>query len=424
MRICIVSPSALASNPRVVKEASALAEAGHNVTAITVRTLAFVDRGDEAILTNAAWHARRIDLRSRGIQWRMRRFAQMTMEKAFCLTGYSRFADRSISSFTPFLISAAKGIAADLYIAHYPAALPAVAIAARVHGGRYAYDAEDFYLGDWPDGAEHESKRRLLHAIEDRHLPNCAYVTAASPGIADAYAETYGIERPTVVLNVFPRAEAPEAANIAGTTVPGPSIYWFSQTIGPDRGLEAAVKAIGRARTKPHLYLRGHPATGFVEQLRSIASGVNAADRLHIMPSESPLDMVRLASAYDVGLSGEPAHNRNNKIALGNKISTYLLAGIPVLFSDIPAHRAFAAEADCAVRLYAVENDEALATAIDALLGDPQALANARATAFQLGQTRFNWDVEKTVLLDRVAAARTCAEGVSRRAKTTPLDVA
>src|SRR5580700_9023288 len=100
MRICIVSPGALASNPRVVKEAGALAESGHEVTAIAVRTLDFVDRGDEALLANAAWRAKRLDFRQRGIGWRMRRVAQLMEEIAFSATGFGGFADHSISPFT------------------------------------------------------------------------------------------------------------------------------------------------------------------------------------------------------------------------------------------------------------------------------------------------------------------------------------
>src|SRR5581483_4675772 len=127
-----------------------------------------------------------------GLRWRMLRALQLGMERVFFATGNDRFAGAAISPFTFSLMRAAERISADLYIAHYPAALPAAAKAARIHRAHYAYDAEDFHLGDWPDGPAHETRRRLLRAVESRYLPKCAYVTAASPGIADAYAEAYG----------------------------------------------------------------------------------------------------------------------------------------------------------------------------------------------------------------------------------------
>jgi hypothetical protein len=115
--------------------------------------------------------------------------------------------------------------------------------------------------------------------------------------------------------------------------------------------------------------------------------------------------MVRLAAVYDLGLSGEPGHTPNNRIALGNKLFTYLLAGLPIVASKIPAHLSFAADAGSAVRLYAVDDVDELTTALDELLGYRHALASARAAAFTLGQARYNWDVEKSTLLTRVATS-------------------
>lgn len=306
---------------------------------------------------------------------------------------------------TPNLVAAARRVPADLYIAHYPAALPAAAIAARQCNARYAYDAEDYHLGDAAEGAGSERQRRLLRAVEGRYLPGCAYITAASPGIADAYVETYGCARPTVVLNVFPRSYAPPHSTSTGAARPGPSVYWFSQTIGTNRGLEAAVRAIGRARSRPHLYLRGSPSPGFASRLHQIAEETGAADRLHLLPPAAPSEMARLAVDYDVALSGEPGFCPNNRIALGNKIFSYLLGGVPVLMSDTPAHRAFARHADGAVRLYPVDDERALALTLDEFLLDAPALARARSVAFALGQERYNWDLEARTFLGAVKGA-------------------
>jgi hypothetical protein len=306
----------------------------------------------------------------------------------------------------PDLVSAAKDIKANLYVAHYPAALPAAAIAARTHNALYAFDAEDFHLGDYPDGPAHEVERHMIRAIEARYLPNCAYVTAASPGIADAYVEAYGIARPTVILNVFPRDHAPAAATSQGLANPGPSIYWFSQTIGPNRGLECAVRAIGRASSRPYLYLRGTPAKGYLDQLRSLAAEAGVTDRLQLLPSAQPSEMVKLAAVYDIGLSGEPGHTPNNRIALGNKLFSYLLAGLPIVASAVPSHMALAEKLGAAMRLYLIDDPDGLADAVDSYLCVPRALSDARAVAWRLGMERFNWDFESASLLDRIASIR------------------
>ncbi len=339
------------------------------------------------------------------MRWRSQRLVQVLAGRCYALTRISDFADRGCSAFTGPLIAAANRIKADLYIAHYPAALPAAALAARQHGARYAFDAEDFHLGDYPEGPAQDTLRGMIRAVEGRYLPGAAYVTDASPGIADAYAESYGVPRPTVVLNVFPLSQAPAGPTLSGTAEPGPSVYWFSQTIGPDRGLECAVRAIARARSRPHLYLRGSLAAGFLERLREIAAEVGVADHLHVLPPAMPSEMERLAAVYDVAFSGEPSHTPNNRIALGNKLFSNLLAGLPLIVSMVPSHCVFAEDFVPAVQLYPVDDVDALAKTLDGLLLSPTRLAQARAAAFKLGQNRFNWEREQTVVLDIVRRA-------------------
>lgn len=402
--VCILTPGQIGSNPRVAKEAQALHEAGCRVTVIATRRLDLVEPRDQSLMRRIPWRLERIDLRSKW-RWRLNRTLEVACRQAHAATGLVHFADLRFSASTRPLSAAALRTPADLYIAHYPAALPAAASAARRHGGRYAYDAEDFHLGDWPDGPDYDAERRLVRAIEDRHLRGCAHVTAASPGIADAYVEAYGVKRPEVVLNVFPLTQAPPGPTARGTAAPGPSLYWFSQTIGPDRGLECAVRAIGLAEARPHLYLRGTPVAGFVDRLEEIAIGCGATGRLHILPPDAPDKMERLAAAFDIGLCGEPAHTRNNAVALSNKLFTYLLAGIPVVMSDTPGQRGFAVEAGLTEQVYPVDDAQVLAAMIDGLLGDPARLAAARAVAYRLGRERYNWENEIGSLLRAVRRA-------------------
>src|SRR5262249_25760781 len=113
-------------------------------------------------------------------------------------------------------------------------------------------------------------------------------------------------------------------------------------------------------------------------------------------------EMERLAAIYDLGLCGETGHTRNRRIALPNKLFSYLLAGLPMALSDIPAHRELSCRLGNAARLYAANDADSLACVIDAFVSEPTVLARARATAFRLGQTQFNWDIERSILLNHV----------------------
>jgi len=399
--VCIVTPGQIGSNPRVVKEATALHDAGLRVTVIATRVLDGVEPRDQSILREVPFKIERIDLRSR-TRWRLRRIGQMAARAVHAMNGGNLLAETAFSVFTPPLMSAATRIPADLYIAHYPPALPAASAAARRFRSHYAFDAEDFHLGEWPAEPEFEKERSRLRRLEGSALKGCSYITAASPGIAQAYAQAYGLAQPNVVLNTFPLAQAPDGPTPRGSASPGPSLYWFSQVVGPNRGLECAIGAIAYARTRPHLYLRGYVSPDYARHLRALADRKSVLGRLHFLPTALPSQMERLAAVYDLGLCAEPAHTANNARVLSNKLFSYLLAGLPVLMSDTPAQRAFALDNPCAAFLFANGNAENLAATLDAVLGDAARLAQARNHAFGIARETYNWDRDSRIVVDLV----------------------
>lgn len=404
MHVCILSPFNAAENPRVVKEAAALLEAGYRVTVICGSYAGWSERFAADALPQgcmirqvrygpAAAPADRLVQLGRRFGGRMLVAAGAPLPQAAVLAN---------SDATPGLRSAALQTEADLFVAHYVAALPAAADAARAQNALYAFDAEDFHTGEVPDTPARAVEKGIVRSIERALVPGCAHVTAASPGIAAAYAAEYGLCHPTVVLNVFPRSNAPSAPTPKGEVRPGPSLYWFSQTIGPNRGLECAVEALGLARSRPHLYLRGAPSAGYMDILRGMAAATGVEDQLHFLEPAHPRDMEKLAAQYDLGLVCETGYTHNRRIALTNKQFSYLLAGVPAIMSDVPAHQAFASDAEGAAMLYETGRAASLAAQIDDVLQNPDRLAAMRLRAYQLGQERFNWEVEQSKLIARV----------------------
>lgn len=398
-KICLINPGHPSQCPRLVKEADALSERGHEVSVIAPifsdwaheADVEFADRKWRIVARprfgpkSSPW-IRATELTRRAVA------GFLTKQAGLDYPSLIRAAHHPAA---PALVREAKRIRADLYIAHREIALPAAAMAARTHGARYVFDAEDFHLGEFPDTPEYANQRRFVRGFEAPYLKGCALTTAASAGIADNYALEYEIPRPSVVLNVFPLAQAPATWTPSGSAKPRPSLYWFSQTIGPGRGLECAARAIARARSKPHLYLRGVPKPGYMEKLCAIAESEGAAGRIHVLPMAQPSSLERLAAAYDIGLSGEECGTKNSGIALSNKLFSFLLAGLPLAMSASPANLAFAKELGQAARIFPVGDADALADILDAWLGRPEELAAARKAAWVLGQRRFNWDVEK-----------------------------
>lgn len=399
-RVCLISPGHVSFNPRLVKEADALAEAGYDVHVVAANDLPNLRALDAPILANAKWSFQLVggvaalDKVQRGAA----RLARRAIDSGVSTLALAELGHHALV--WPLRRAASKW-KADLYIAHYIAALPAACHAARKHGAAWAFDAEDFHRGQFEDDEADSPESRIVRRLEAAYLPRAAYLTAASPGIADAYAGVAQVERPIVILNVFPRSNGPLAPSERGGAEPGPSLYWFSQTIGAKRGIECAIEAISIARSRPHLYLRGNMQAGFDRTMRALAEKAGVADRVHVLPPEIGADMERLASRHDLGLVAETGSSINRAIALTNKLFTYLLAGVPALVSDIPAHREIASACESLI-LFQTENAVDLAAAIDRVLLNPEDLARLRGLAWEAGQRTFNWDVEKAKLIELV----------------------
>ncbi|MDJ0795470.1 MAG: glycosyltransferase [Calothrix sp. MO_167.B12] len=402
--ICLVSPGHISSNPRLVKEANALHDAGFQVRVVAGDYLATIRPLDKTILSKASWSWVQVGL---GIKpsYLGRRLGQK-LAQAVASSGWIPHLSLAIWAHSPMSYRLAKAAAAqpaDLYIAHCLAALPAAFMAAQKHNAKLGFDAEDFHIGELADTPENQTEIVVRDRIERTILPRCHHLTAASPMIAQAYGERYGVKMETI-LNVFPLSEAPQLENIQATypLENEPSLYWFSQTIGSGRGLEAIVMAMGQMQTRVSLHLRGTPATGYEQILMELATEVGVSNRIHLLPPAPPSEMARLACEYDVGLSLELNKPFNRAICLTNKIFTYLLAGLPVLMSDTPAQKQLALKLGDAAVIVDIHNPKSIAMALDKWFSHPLDFELARVTARKLGREIYNWDIEQHKFLHMV----------------------
>lgn len=396
--VCIVSPGHLASNPRVVKEANALHEAGYGVTVVAGDLTGFVRPFDEEILRQARWKAVRV-----GAGSRLQRLASRAGRSAVRAVGLPAprlpvpLAALAHSSQTPALARAASNVSAALYIAHYVSALPAAAAAARRHGAALGFDAEDFHAG------EADNQLGLVRAIEGELVPRCSHLTAASPLISEAYERLYR-RKPATVLNVFPLPARPEPVR---PRHPGDVLraYWFSQSVGLDRGLQSFIKAMALTRSRVTLHIRGSDEGGHGKALIDLARRLRVGDRVELLPMASPFEMVELAGKYDIGLSLETDVSESRRLCLTNKIFTYLVASRPVMMSDTPAQKALAADLGEAAAVVSLSDPASIAAKLDRWALSPQALQAACETACRLGRTRYNWEIEQGVFLASVERA-------------------
>ena len=182
--------------------------------------------------------------------------------------------------------------------------------------------------------------------------------------------------------------------------------YWFSQTIGLDRGLQSFIQAMARTTTRVTLDIRGGNRWGHGERLVELARELGIGDRVNLLPIAPPEEMVRLAASYDIGLSLETDVSENRR-RLPHQQDLHLSAGRRAGAAERHAGAARAG-AGPGRRRSAWSRSPiplAMAATLDDLAGSPAARAEASAGAWRLGRERYNWEVEKAALLGSVARA-------------------
>src|SRR5262249_20666171 len=147
----------------------------------------------------------------------------------------------------------------------------------------------------------------------------------------------------------------------------------------------------GRLRHQVALHLRGRWADGYECRLRAVQRDLAPAMTLEHHDPAPPDEMVALCQAYDAGLSCEEPAVENHRLCLGNKIFTYLAAGVPVMLSRTPAQQALARDLGDAAVSYDHGDAAGLSDAL-AELAAPGRRLQMRHAARAAAARRWHWE--------------------------------
>jgi glycosyltransferase involved in cell wall biosynthesis len=393
-KIVLISVGQPSTNPRLVKEANTLAEIGFDVYVIYSFWTKWAYDADKELFSKIRWTP--ILVGGSPFEHRFRYFFTRVRVKLFMLMAQKLTLRLGIAEIArgrayPELLKKAQSIKADLYIAHIQAALPAAVIAAQKNNSRCGFDAEDFHRQEVSD--DNSSFNYLISKyIEDKYLPLVDYITAASPLIAESYAGLYR-RKVTSILNVFPKSAICPINNKNKPL----KLFWFSQTIGPNRGLEVVIEALKLSQSynfELHLLGNIEPMNKlyFTDRLQTNNT------KLYFHAPVLAENLISFGSAYDIGLAAENTIPLNRDICLTNKIFTYMQSGLAIAASKTSAQSALIGQYSQVGGIYKDASDLAkLLTAYDA---DRSLLWQTKQASYHLGQTQFNWENESQLFLN------------------------
>ncbi|MDF1722294.1 MAG: glycosyltransferase [Minwuia sp.] len=404
-RIVIVSGFQVINNPRVVKEADALSELGHDVTVLAaINNLADLPRIMQ-ITGNKPWHHIPVlDLSDRRPVNLFRHFMMRLKARAAreALVKFGFEHPLQLGHDTGALLRAARSIDADLYSLHLEKSLW-VGQQLLADGRKIRVDVEDWYT---EDGLPTDRTRRpvkLMRRAEAELLNNAVHSTATSQAMADALVAAYGCPMPEVIHNSFPTGDRDhiDGRNLDRNNRTLPSICWFSQTIGPGRGLETLVAALPLLPSKVEVHLRGTPRAGFIEHL---VADLPAAIKnlIYVHPQVPQSELLSRLSEHDIGYCGELSDCISRDVTITNKVFEYMRAGQAIVASNTLGQTEVATIAPDAVRIFAQGNAQSLAAALGPLVENPAARQAASKASVDALLHHFSWEISKDRLQRQV----------------------
>lgn len=388
LKIILISPFPPAQNPRLLKEYYTLKANGFTVN---------------------VWYAERDKWASN---------FNYSKNKDFVLNGgrygslfyyFTRLLHKILKNILPFSLNYnrvswllyLKAISqkAHLYIAHNSAALPIAVKAAQWHKTKCGFDAEDFHRQETTDNQTSQHYKTAKY-LEDKYFPKLNYITAASPLIAAEYKKLYPKLNPIVINNVFSsKFITQQKLEINSQTL---KLFWFSQTIGKNRGLEVAIKAIG-ALKNPNITLTLLGMLSAIDKtyFESFAkeNGLKSNQLMFLAPV-TPNDIFGLASQYDIGLALELNIPFNRDICLTNKIFTYVTSGLAIIATQTKAQKQFLETYPLVGQSFPIGEVSELSKIITYYYHNPNELLKTKIAATQLAKNNLNWELESEKFID------------------------
>jgi glycosyltransferase involved in cell wall biosynthesis len=410
IRIVILSGNHICNNPRVLKEAEAFSLKGYDIEVLGLGTNAELSARDTELVNDKKWKYTPL-LRNqtfwKKINMSGRRKTGNLVSRLF------RIANQwQLGCIAGALLAEGEKRQAYLYIAHSEPGMWA-AEELRKRGNRVGVDMEDWYSEDLLPQARKDRPILLLKKLERNLLRHGFYSSCTSEAMADALVKEYECKRPVVIRNVFPIKDregldgkwkdrplmgkwlAKNDPTLKRPKETPLSIHWFSQTVGPGRGLETLFQALGLIKGSWELHLRGN-LKGYEDWLEGVCpESVRKKLTVHGLVKNEEL-LSRIAE-HDIGYCGEPKTPSNKNLTISNKLFHYLQAGLAVLASDTAGQIEGASQSNGAVWNFKEGQRDDLGKKLARLLANRSLLEKMRRSAWKAGN-RHSWEKEKEKL--------------------------
>ena len=404
LRIAMALYSDLDHDSRVLREATSLAEVGHDVTIYCLSWGGPVDTpfrvvahmpGRTGVVPDASnpFHQRedrsRIGRAGRRLVW-MRDYI------------------RNLRTWGRWVTDTAGDV--DVWHAHDLPAL--MAVGPRVApAGSIVYDSHEIFLDTGTAIRMPWLVRRLLARYERRLVRRTSALITVNEAYADVLRRRVHPRRLVIVRNCPPRWTPTEGSRsrlrTAAGIPPESPVVLYHGALGPNRGIEQLVEALAEpGMGNVHLALLGF---GDVRRLGVDVGDPATGGRVHTIAAVSPDELLEWVAGADVDAMPLQPSTLNHRLCTPNKLWESLAAGVPVLVSDFPVMRGIVLDVPSEPLGVVCEPSEpaSIAAAIRTIVeAPPEARSRLRDRCLAVAHDRWNWEAESARLIELYGSIR------------------
>ncbi len=302
---------------------------------------------------------------------------------------------------------AAAGVApdADVHHGHDVDGLVAAVAAADRSGGLVVYDSHELYPESGRNARQGRLARFWLRSLERRLARHAVALVTVNRTLEEILRKNLGFSRSVVVHNAPPRWTPPDPApDLLRERLglqPEARIALYHGRLSEVRGLRQLVEAVLRpGMDDVHLVLLGYGPLR--DELAARAADAESGRRVHLLDAVPPDELAAWVASADVGVMPNQPATANERLSTPNKLFESMAVGLPVVSSDFPERRRIIL-GDPAGPLGAVcdpTSPEAIATAIRSIVDLPAAeRAALRSRILRAAHERWNWETESARLV-------------------------
>ncbi len=278
----------------------------------------------------------------------------------------------------------------NIYFAEDIYTLPFVTFFAKVHGGKTYYNSRELYA--FTGGLRNRNIiQAMLKKLESFFIHKADLVLTTGKMDSEFIHKFYGINNSLVIRNI-PLLQQPnqivnlrKELNIANSS----KILIYQGVLLEGRGLRLIIKSL-TSLPNIHFVIIGD---GFLRtDLEILAGNLDVKSRIHFLGMKRQSDLINYTAAGDIGLAVIENISISYYHALPNKLFEYIMAGLPVISSNLPQMEKIVNQYKIG-EVINLENSEEFKSALIKMLNTPSLLSEYQSNC-KIAAQELNWQNE------------------------------